>query len=276
MKPPTMIRGSYLAIVLSPQSKKELIDWWNKSVGIELLDRVIAHHVTLKYEPDETDLQNYDVGSQAQIKVTGYVANDKAQAVVVESETRSHNRNPHITVSVRRDIMPVYSNELLNNKSPIKCDGPILSGEIQHLLPSRLHDDLNNKYKSFDLFMEELNLLFESVELKIKEIEFNGTRIIIGKNATANEHIVKNIVEPNDLWFHAKDFSGSHVVLKGSENDDAIQEAAKHAAMNSKGKNESQVTVVMCKGSDLIKTNDMQVGEVDAKNVKEIVVSLGI
>lgn len=128
--------------------------------------------------------------------------------------------------------------------------------------------------KSFDYFMKNLDLIFESIDIKIKEIEFDGVKIIIGKSAATNEHIVRNVVQPDDLWFHAKDFPGSHVVLRGSASDAAIQEAAKHAALNSKGKNENQVAVVMCKGSDLIKTDQMQVGEVEVRDSKDIVVSL--
>lgn len=129
------IKGSCIAIVLSPESRRELIDWWNNSVGIDLLDRTIAHHMTLKYQPDEIECQNYDIGSLANVKVVGYAADEKAQAVAVECQIESQNRKPHITVSVSVDTMPVYSNKLLSNKPIIKCNGPVLSGEIQYLLP---------------------------------------------------------------------------------------------------------------------------------------------
>ena len=42
---------------------------------------------------------------------------------------------------------------------------------------------------------------------------FGENRIIIGENAQENEDLI-NMSKQNDLWFHIKDYSGPHLVLK--------------------------------------------------------------
>ena len=42
---------------------------------------------------------------------------------------------------------------------------------------------------------------------------FGENRIIIGENAQENEELINKSAK-NDLWFHLKDYSGPHLVLK--------------------------------------------------------------
>ncbi len=75
----------------------------------------------------------------------------------------------------------------------------------------------------------------------------DGLIVYAGKTADANHFIYTRKLTDNDLWFHAKDIPGSHVVLKlpnkGKQNDVAIKTAAEIAAYYSKGKNDTLVEV---------------------------------
>jgi predicted ribosome quality control (RQC) complex YloA/Tae2 family protein len=76
----------------------------------------------------------------------------------------------------------------------------------------------------------------------------SGATIYIGKSATGNEEIYRHLSSTNDLWFHAKDIPGAHVLLKIPGNrpasDTEIEAAARLAAINSRGKNDTRVEVI--------------------------------
>ena len=71
----------------------------------------------------------------------------------------------------------------------------------------------------------------------------SGRVILVGKNNLQNDKLTFT-AQPNEVWLHAKDMPGSHVIIVGEDPDDAtILEAAMLAAAYSKGANSSQVPV---------------------------------
>ncbi len=65
----------------------------------------------------------------------------------------------------------------------------------------------------------------------------DGTEIFCGKNSVQNERLTKN-ADGSDLWLHAKNMPGSHVIvrLEGKEiSEQTLLEAARIAAFYSKG-----------------------------------------
>lgn len=76
----------------------------------------------------------------------------------------------------------------------------------------------------------------------------SGATIYIGKSAASNEEIYRHLSSANDLWFHAKDIPGAHVLLKTPANrpaaDTEIEAAARLAAINSRGKNDTRVEIM--------------------------------
>jgi predicted ribosome quality control (RQC) complex YloA/Tae2 family protein len=81
-----------------------------------------------------------------------------------------------------------------------------------------------------------------------------GLRLQVGRNHRQNEWISLQQARRGDLWFHAQECPGSHVVLKGSEGtpDEAdLREAADLAAHFSRGRGNGRVPVVMVPTTDL-------------------------
>ena len=77
-----------------------------------------------------------------------------------------------------------------------------------------------------------------------------GFQVLAGKSSENNDMLTMKFAKPNDLWFHCRGSSGSHVVLKinsapGEPSKSAIHQAASIAAYYSKMKNASSVPVVM-------------------------------
>ena len=75
-----------------------------------------------------------------------------------------------------------------------------------------------------------------------------GLVIQVGRNHRQNEWISLKKAKPGDIWFHAQECPGSHVVLKtsaGFAEVDDIQVAADLAAFFSKAKLNQHVPIVL-------------------------------
>ncbi len=90
-----------------------------------------------------------------------------------------------------------------------------------------------------------------------------GWRVLCGKNNAQNEYITHKIAGKGDIWFHVKDYPGSHVVLicDGAE-PDAVDytEAATVAAVCSKAPTGQRVTVDYTRVKNLKKPPDSKPG----------------
>ena len=77
----------------------------------------------------------------------------------------------------------------------------------------------------------------------------DGYDIYVGKNNLQNEELTFHVAKPTDIWFHANDIAGSHVILKTEGTpfeqvpDRAFEEAASLAAYYSKGREAGRVEV---------------------------------
>lgn len=126
----TQAKGKpYAAVFLDDSSQRRLIAWWHDRVGIPLLGDLKAHHMTLKFDPSDDDVRSFPIGSEGQLQVVGYAADERGQAVLVRSNVRSHNQFPHVTVAVAPGTDAYYSNELLK-KSVVYIQGPKLTGTV--------------------------------------------------------------------------------------------------------------------------------------------------
>ncbi len=77
-------------------------------------------------------------------------------------------------------------------------------------------------------------------------ISSDGFDIYVGKNNFQNDELTFKFANGNDLWFHAKNMAGSHVILRteGKEIPDrTYEEAAALAAYYSKGQSQEKVEV---------------------------------
>ena len=82
-----------------------------------------------------------------------------------------------------------------------------------------------------------------------KRFEIEGFEVLVGKSAKANDELLRRFAWKEDLWLHAKDVSGSHVLIKYKSGKtfptQVIEQAASLAAYYSKNKNESLAAVIV-------------------------------
>lgn len=82
-----------------------------------------------------------------------------------------------------------------------------------------------------------------------KEAVIDGFQVLIGKNAKNNDELTLKYAKKDDLWLHAKDVTGSHVVIKHQAgktiSEATILKTAALAAWYSKRKTDSMCPVIV-------------------------------
>ena len=104
-----------------------------------------------------------------------------------------------------------------------------------------------------------------------------GFQVLAGKSSENNDMLTTKYAKPNDLWFHCRGASGSHVVLKVNSGDGepskiAIHQAASIAAYYSKMKKASSVPVAMTEKKFVRKMKGAPAGTVILEREKVIFV----
>ncbi|MBO8233373.1 fibronectin/fibrinogen-binding protein [Prochlorococcus marinus XMU1419] len=100
-----------------------------------------------------------------------------------------------------------------------------------------------------------------------------GLKLQIGRNMRQNDLISFKFSKKGDLWFHAQESPGSHVVLKSSSQEASeqdVQIAADLAALFSKAKRNIKVPINLVKIKELQKIKKGGPGCVSFKNVEII------
>ncbi len=80
----------------------------------------------------------------------------------------------------------------------------------------------------------------------IKETSPDGFVILVGRNSRQNDELTFRVAAPDDLWLHARDVPGAHVIIRSqgrSVPPSTIQRAAELAAYYSAARDESSVIV---------------------------------
>lgn len=99
----------------------------------------------------------------------------------------------------------------------------------------------------------------------------DGIEICIGKNNLQNDYLTFKVASRFDMWFHAKDMPGSHVIVRSEHLDEyTIRLASKIAAYYSKGKNSSSVPVNYTLIKTLKKPSGQKPGKVILDTYKTI------
>ncbi|TAG52178.1 MAG: DUF814 domain-containing protein [Cytophagales bacterium] len=113
--------------------------------------------------------------------------------------------------------------------------------------------------------------------LPYTEYVFEGYKIWIGKNAQQNDILTLKFAQKDDLWLHAKDCPGSHVILKNQAGrnfpKNVLEKAASIAAWYSKKKTEGVVSVIFTPKKFVRKIKGSAPGSVVVEQEKVILVA---
>ena len=106
--------------------------------------------------------------------------------------------------------------------------------------------------------------------------QIEGYDVFIGKSAKSNDALLREQARKDDLWLHAKDVSGSHVLIKKQGNQPiprpVIELAARWAAYASKRKHDSLAPVIYTPCKYVRKGKNMPAGAVRVEREEVILV----
>jgi len=104
----------------------------------------------------------------------------------------------------------------------------------------------------------------------------DGYRIFVGRNARANEYLSTKLCKIRDLWFHAQDAAGAHVLIRVPDQRpvpaQTITEAAQLAAHFSKRRFDTRVEVHRTTGSEVRRPHGAPTGTVTLRHSTTMVV----
>jgi predicted ribosome quality control (RQC) complex YloA/Tae2 family protein len=169
-------------------------------------------------------------------------------------------RDEQIEVSIKRGMSPQKHAENLYRKGKNR---KIEIGQLQKNLEDKENYLLGletmleevagiRHFKELRAFEKENNLISASKEqqeaISYKRFEVDGFEVLVGKSSKANDELLRRYAWKEDLWLHAKDVSGSHVIVKYQSGqripNPTIERAAELAAYYSKNKTESLAAVI--------------------------------
>ncbi len=115
----------------------------------------------------------------------------------------------------------------------------------------------------------------EKVKPKVVNLP-SGFTLYIGLNNLQNDEVSTSLAEKEDLWFHVKNYHGSHVLLKAKKDmeflDEDIVYAASLAASYSEVRDGKRVEVDYTKGRFIKKPNGSNPGFITYKNHYSMIV----
>ena len=104
----------------------------------------------------------------------------------------------------------------------------------------------------------------------------DGYEILVGKGSKDNDLLTFRVAKSSDLWLHAADYPGSHVVVKNPNRKDippqTLREAAQIAAFFSKAKSQAKVAVHYTQKKFVNKPRGAALGLVSLASFKTILV----
>ena len=179
----------------------------------------------------------------------------------------------------------------LENATSIEDIADIYS-EISENVIFKTNSNINN-----DKSLKNKNSKIKKSKLtKNKKVTFNPIKytidnytVLVGRNNVENDYLTLKYANKSDIWFHVKDFHGSHTILKflnsynSSSYDknsnlldiipqDIILKTAKIATEHSKAKNSSNVPVDFCEVRYVKKPSGSKPGMVIYTNYRTVYV----
>jgi predicted ribosome quality control (RQC) complex YloA/Tae2 family protein len=115
-----------------------------------------------------------------------------------------------------------------------------------------------------------------ATELPFKVFEDSGFTILVGRNAQNNDLLTQRYAHKEDLWLHAKDVSGSHVVIRHRAGhtvpEPVVERAAQLAAWYSRRQHDSLCPVTVTPKKFVRKPKGALPGQVVVEREKVVLV----
>ncbi|GAB3801534.1 NFACT family protein [Spirosoma humi] len=190
-------------------------------------------------------------------------------------------RDRPIEIKLKPDLSPQKNAENFYRKAKNEkleeqhLNDQITAREAELIRIKQQREDLSHiqNLKELRKYIKQHNMLSEGilastgeVAALFKEVTYEGFRILIGRNAKNNDLLTQRYTYKDDLWLHARDVSGSHVVVKYKAGKtfpkSVIERAAELAAWYSKRRTDSLCPVIVTPKKYVRKPKGLAEGQV--------------
>ncbi len=175
-----------------------------------------------------------------------------------------------------------------NAKEEVSRRLTILESEISNLKLKSAHLSGAIEAKDDDYLTEFLGIKVEKLPVKLRDRKtdrFTGARrfvssedfeILVGKASKDNDFLTFRVAKSSDLWLHAADYPGSHVIIKNPNRKEippkTLLEAAQIAAFYSTAREQPKVAVHYTQKKFVNKPKGAAFGLVSLSSFKTILV----
>ena len=219
------------------------------------------NHLAYKEKADEI-FMNYEITKEEIIK--GQKLYKKSKKLKRAKELIKERLNIYKNNLNRLDEF----SSLLENFNSLKDEELIIKIKLLEEIHEEICTEFNIKIN------KQKEVKKNPSEIESNPIQINtpkGLKLQIGRNMRQNDLISFKFSKKGDLWFHAQESPGSHIVLKTSSqsvSDEDLQIAADLAALFSRAKRNIKVPINLVKIKDLQKITKGGPGCVSFKNAE--------
>ena len=244
------------------KKSEERLDQLQHKIGYrQIADLIMANMHQIPLGKSEIILPDFHTGNPVRIKLKTSLSPQKN----AESFYRKA-KNQQKEVDILKDTLRTGSVRLQAFQNHLAV--------IKDMVDPRL---LKNYLKEHQLTVSKSPV--DTPQSLFKEFHLHGYQILIGRNASNNDLLTQKYSHKEDLWLHAKDVKGSHVVIKhvSGQNFPAhvIERAAQLAAYYSKRKHDSLCPVIYTKKKYVRKPKGAVAGQVVVDREQVMLVTPG-
>lgn len=239
------------------KSTSKLEELKNSASPSQLADVIMANLHEFQNGKSEAELLDFYTGKQ--VKVT-LKPNQKPQLLAESLYRKSKNRQIELD----------QIEKTISSKIKLKTE---LEEKIQSIQSISDFRGLKTYQKTNK---EDKAITKEVSGLPFKVFDYEGYTIWVGKSAKDNDEMLRGFVHKDDLWLHARQVPGSHVVVKmkgmTSLPNSVLERAAGLAAFYSKFKTETLAPVIYTEAKFVRKVKGSAPGSVMVDREKVVMV----
>lgn len=206
------------AYIEKTKSKKD--DLGNKTSHREIADLIMANLHLIEPNTSSVELLNFYTDEDLKVKLNPRMSAQR-------NAEKYYNKAKNVEIEIKALSESISTKELLLDE---------LEQNIKTVHNATEMSDLQS-------FLKKNKKKESKKGTPFKQLEIDGFTVLVGNNARQNDLLTLKFAKKEDLFFHAKDVSGSHVILKQisgkSIPKSTLEKTAALAAYYSKRKTDS-------------------------------------
>lgn len=199
-------------------------------------------------------------------------------ARATEAELHNFYTDQPIKIKLKKDLSPQKNAEVYYRKAKNqKIEEEQLASNIakkyeqleeveEHLAALQPMEDVRELRQYLKEHELQKNKQQQEQDTPYRQFEIEGFTVLVGKSTKSNDELVRTYSWKEDLWLHAKDVAGSHVIIKHQAGKpfpkSVIEKSAQLAAYYSKRKSDSLCPVSVTPRKFIRRSKDLAPGQV--------------